>query len=79
MGNTAKQEDCSILFLRSTVIKKFKLSDKQYAEWIHLARSYPQANAVWREEVMMSKLLDPHGYMISRSIPTVGWSGSTLA
>ena len=52
MSNTAKQEDCSILFFKEHCDKKFKLSDKQYAELDKKAFGkggvYPQANAIWR-------------------------------
>ena len=52
MSNTAKQEDCSILFFKEHCDKKFKLSDKQYAELDKKAFGksgvYPRANAVWK-------------------------------
>ena len=32
MSNTAKQEDCSILFFKEHCNRRFNLSDKQYAE-----------------------------------------------
>ena len=55
MSNTAKQEDCSILFFKEHCDKKFNLSDKQYAELDKKAFGksgvYPQANAVWRSKL----------------------------
>ena len=60
MSNTAKQEDCSILFFREHCDKKFKLSDKQYAELDKKAFGkggvYPKQTRLG-EEVTMSKSL----------------------
>ena len=79
MSNTAKQEDCSILFFKEHCDKKFKLSDKQYSELDKKAFGksgvYPQANAEWRRSYD-EQVLGLMNYMISRGIPTTGWSWS---
>ena len=76
MSNTAKQEDCSILFFKEHCDKRFSLTDKQYAELDKKAFGksgvYPQANAVWRRSYD-EQVLGLQQYMISRSISTTGW------
>ena len=79
MSNTAKQEDCSILFFKEHCDKKFNLNDKQYAELDKKAFGksgvYPQANAVWRRSYD-EQVIGLMNYMISRGITTTGWSWS---
>ena len=79
MSNTAKQEDCSILFFKEHCNRRFNLSDKQYAELDQKAFGksgvYPQANAVWRRSYD-EQVLGLQQYMISRGITTSGWSWS---
>jgi len=76
MSNTAKQEDCSILFFKEHCDKRFSLTDKQYAELDKKAFGkggvYPQANATWRRSYD-EQVLGLQQYMISRSISTTGW------
>tara|TARA_B100000902_G_scaffold188634_1_gene180487 strand:+ start:104 stop:1384 length:1281 start_codon:yes stop_codon:yes gene_type:complete len=79
MSNTAKQEDCSILFFKEHCDRKFNLSDKQYADLDKKAFGkggvYPQANAVWRRSYD-EQVIGLMNYMISRGITTSGWSWS---
>ena len=79
MSNTAKQEDCSILFFKEHCNKRFNLNDNQYADLDRKAFGrggvYPQANATWRRSYD-EQVLGLQQYMISRSIPTTGWSWS---
>jgi|TARA_B100000073_G_scaffold288149_1_gene250199 hypothetical protein len=79
MSNTAKQEDCSILFFKEHCDKRFNLSDKQYAELDKKAFGksgvYPQANAIWRRSYD-EQVIGLMNYMISRGISTTGWSWS---
>ena len=79
MSNTAKQEDCSILFFKEHCDKKFNLNDKQYAELDKKAFGksgvYPQANAIWRRSYD-EQVIGLMNYMISRGISTTGWSWS---
>ena len=76
MSNTAKQEDCSILFFKEHCDKRFNLNDKQYSDLDKKAFGkggvYPQANAIWRRSYD-EQVLGLQQYMISRSIPTTGW------
>ena len=76
MSNTAKQEDCSILFFKEHCDKRFNLNDKQYSDLDKKAFGkggvYPQANAIWRRSYD-EQVLGLQQYMISRSIPTAGW------
>ena len=76
MSNTAKQEDCSILFFKEHCDKRFNLNDKQYSDLDKKAFGkggvYPQANAVWRRSYD-EQVLGLQQYMISRSISTAGW------
>ena len=76
MSDTAKQEDCSILFFKEHCDKRFNLNDKQYADLDRKAFGrggvYPQANAEWRRSYD-EQVLGLQQYMISRSIPTAGW------
>ena len=79
MSNTAKQEDCSILFFKEHCDKKFNLNDKQYSDLDKKAFGksgvYPQANAEWRRSYD-EQVIGLMNYMISRGIPTTGWSWS---
>ena len=79
MSNTAKQEDCSILFFKEHCDKRFNLNDKQYSELDKKAFGkggvYPQANAIWRRSYD-EQVLGLQQYMISRGIPTNGWNWS---
>lgn len=79
MSDTAKQEDCSILFFKEHCDKRFNLSDKQYAELDKKAFGkngvYPQANATWRRSYDQ-QVLGLQQYMISRGVSVTGWSWS---
>lgn len=76
MSNTAKQEDCSILFFDEHCKRRFNLSDKQYAELDQRAFGkggvYPQANAIWRRSYN-EQILGLQQYMISYGLTTSGW------
>ena len=76
MSDTAKQEDCSILFFKEHCDKRFNLNDKQYADLDRKAfgmEEFTLKRMLSGEIEAYEQVLGLQQYMISRSIPTAGW------